>query len=88
MASTRPRFDDDRVPRQPRAPAEVEVLGEGAHARVPSPQVAKHCVAHEHARRRHEEDLAGGIVLPEIDLVPLQSLVWVAEAVDGHAHLF
>ncbi len=43
---------------------------------------------HEHAGRRNVEDLGRGVVLAEVELVLLQPLVGITEAVRGHPHLF
>jgi hypothetical protein len=81
------RLDPNVVTGETGAPADVQILGERSHSRIPSMEGAEHLVPHQHARRGDVEDLRSGVVLPEIDLALFEALVGISETVRRHPDL-
>ncbi|HEY3188161.1 MAG TPA: hypothetical protein VGJ70_11845, partial [Solirubrobacteraceae bacterium] len=57
--------------REPRAPAEVDVVGTGRSVRVETSEHAEQIGPHEHHRVGHEEHVADAVVLFLVDLARL-----------------
>ena len=81
VSGTSGRDDDDAGAAAMRAPAEVEVLAVERHRPVEAAERAEEVGAHEHAGRRHAEDVAHRVVLLLVDLPALDDRVDLAEAV-------
>ena len=79
--------DDDPVAGAARAPAEVDVVAEHRERGVEAAELVPHLAAHEHARAADGEDVADVVVLPLVELAPLETGHPVGGPGDGHADL-
>ena len=83
VRDTRVGHDEHARAREPRPPAEVEVLGAGERRGIEALELLEEVGAHEHRRGGDVEDVAHAVVLLLVELTGLDAGVRRAEAVDG-----